>query len=274
MSESLQLSQIVTDAGTQIRAAIDAETVANYAAAMIDGAKFPPVTVFHDGSRHLLADGFHRVMAAARNGFHDILADVRLGTKADALMFALGANARHGLRRTNADKRRCVELAIAEWPGLSDRKLAEICAVSDALVSDVREAQVQESRTCPPAKRVGADGKSYPASRKTPSAGTQHRPDAPQSQVGEHARGTHPSAPDTAAGGATNSDAEPPLDLPAEDDFSAVYDLARMRADLAYLLDNVRRAFIDPDEVGHAILEFQVAQKQLRELQAKLRTNP
>src|SRR5574343_1170380 len=116
---NLKLISIVTDAGTQIRSCIDERTVAEYSEAFLDGAKFPPVVVFHDGSRYILADGFHRIMAAQRAELLDIAAEVRKGTKSDALRFGLAANAAHGLRRTNADKLRSVSLAVQEWPKLS-----------------------------------------------------------------------------------------------------------------------------------------------------------
>src|SRR4051812_10700182 len=108
----LKLELIRTDAGTQSRVCLTDDVVAEYAERMIEGEQFPPVVVFHDGSDFILSDGFHRVMAAIRNQFKDILADVRKGTKLDALKYALGANRANGLRRTNADKRRCVVLAL------------------------------------------------------------------------------------------------------------------------------------------------------------------
>ncbi len=136
---SLKLDAINTSAGTQIRTEIDQQVVDDYAAAMLDVAnKFPPVVVFKTGDEMILADGFHRVMAARQNGFKDILADVRPGGRADALRHALSANAAHGLRRTNQDKRHSVQLALQEWPKLSDRELAKICAVSDHFVGDVQ----------------------------------------------------------------------------------------------------------------------------------------
>ncbi len=66
---------------------------------MESGTKFPPVTVFHDGERNWLADGFHRVAASKRAGFLDIEVDLRQGSRRDAILFSLGANATHGLRR-------------------------------------------------------------------------------------------------------------------------------------------------------------------------------
>src|ERR1041385_4897111 len=114
MIKKLKLSEIVTDAGTQVRAGLNEATVADYAEALAGGAKFPPVIVFHDGSRHIAADGFHRIHAAIRTGATQIECEIRQGGKADALKFALGCNAHHGLRRTNADKRHAVELAVNE----------------------------------------------------------------------------------------------------------------------------------------------------------------
>lgn len=157
--KSLKLDLIVTTAGTQIRASINADAVDEYAEAMRDaGNNFPPVVVFHDGSEYILADGFHRVMAASRNGFKDINADIRKGGKADALKYALGANSTHGIPRTNRDKRRSVELALEQWPKLSDVEVGKICAVGKTLVGEVRrDIQPVEKTGCE--KRIGADGK-------------------------------------------------------------------------------------------------------------------
>lgn len=174
------LDEIVTDAGTQVRVELDEWTVNEYSAQMLDGVPFPPVTVFHDGSRFILADGFHRVLAARRAEFLDILADVKLGGKPEALRFALAANVKHGLPRTNADKRRSVELALGMWPDLSSREIARACAVSHTMVDEIRTPQLATvaSSTSPqaapvassePAKRKGADGKSRKAPAKSPA---------------------------------------------------------------------------------------------------------
>ena len=168
--KSLKISEIRTDAGTQIRVRIDDATVKEYAEAYQNGAKFPPVVVFHDGSENILADGFHRVWGAKAAGLTDVLADVRRGSRVDALKYALGANAVHGLKRTNADKRRAVELALKEFSKLSDRAIAEMCCVSNNFVGDVRR-QLSSDDSCPsenpnktplpppPQVRVGRDGK-------------------------------------------------------------------------------------------------------------------
>jgi len=158
--KSIRITDIITDAGTQVRAELSEATVVDYTAQMLEGVKFPPVVVFHHGSRFILADGFHRVMAAIRAGFLDILAEVRLGGKPEALRYALQANVKHGLPRSNADKRNSVKLAIQQWPERSSNLIAKSCAVSHTLVDSVR-SQLANSASCgdEPATRTGADGK-------------------------------------------------------------------------------------------------------------------
>jgi hypothetical protein len=97
--------------------------------------------VFQDGNKYVLADGFHRVAAARRNHFRDVLAEIRPGTQTDALHYALSANTGPGLARTYKDKRRSVALALAQWPDLSTRELARICAVSDPFVTTWRRRE-------------------------------------------------------------------------------------------------------------------------------------
>jgi uncharacterized ParB-like nuclease family protein len=160
MTKKLKLSEIVTDAGTQVRAGLNETTMAEYAEALADGAKFPPVIVFHDGSRYIAADGFHRIQAAVRSGATQIECDVRKGSKTDALKFALGCNAHHGLRRTNADKRHAVGLALREFPKASTAAIAEMCLVSNELVAEIRKTQPAEiGGLRPPPTRIGLDGR-------------------------------------------------------------------------------------------------------------------
>ena len=118
-TQKIKLDDLVTE-GLQIRCAIDKDVVAEYAEAMKDGAKFPPVIVFKEDRKPrkgkqvpnlYLADGFHRVGAAEELGHDEIEADVREGGFNEALKYALHANAEHGLRRTNADKWHALEVA-------------------------------------------------------------------------------------------------------------------------------------------------------------------
>jgi DNA modification methylase len=143
----------------------------DYTEALKAGAKFPPIVVFHDGSDYWPADGFHRLNAHARAGLPKIAAEVRTGTRRDALLFAVGANAAHGKRRTNEDKRRAVLLLLAdeEWGKWSDREIARRCAVDNSLVSKIiKETESvdrqQMARTC---TRNGVTYTMKPARGKT-----------------------------------------------------------------------------------------------------------
>jgi ParB-like chromosome segregation protein Spo0J len=166
ITKSIALSDIRIDGGTQVRAAIDQQVVADYAEAMTSGAQFPPIVVFHDGSHHHLADGFHRFLAAQRLQFREFVADVRPGTKEDALWFALGANRINGHRLSGADKKHAILLALAAWPERSSNQIAEQIGVNAGYLSRVKaEHNVQAT---PDARVVGRDGKSYPATSPKP----------------------------------------------------------------------------------------------------------
>ena len=138
----LELRSIRTDQAIQQREGIlNNAVVAEYAEAMQSGATFPPVVVFHDADTHWLADGYHRLEAADEAGVKAIKAEIREGTKRDAILFAVGANRDHGLRRTRADVRRAITtLAMdAEWGLLSDRVIADKVGCSDKTVAAVRK---------------------------------------------------------------------------------------------------------------------------------------
>jgi hypothetical protein len=177
----MDLSSIRLDGGTQCRVSLDADHIASLVEAFQSDVKIPPVVVFNDGCDCWLADGFHRYHAAQTAGLSELAADVRSGTRMDAVKFALGANTVAGvLRRRNADKRRCVEIALKEFSDLSDRQIAELCAVGNQMVGTVR-AQLCESHSSPtpaipatptptteppesapppaPVTRLGADGR-------------------------------------------------------------------------------------------------------------------
>jgi hypothetical protein len=64
------------------------------------------------------------------------------GTQRDAVLFSVAANATHGQRRTNADKRKAATTLLLdpEWCVWSDREIAKRCAVSFMLVADVRSS--------------------------------------------------------------------------------------------------------------------------------------
>lgn len=159
----IRIDQIRMDGGTQSRAQINDDTVAEYAEAMADpNCVFPPAIVYYDGKDYWLADGFHRVAAWSRVGRVEVPTEVRQGTRRDAILHSCAANSAHGLRRTNADKRRAVMTLLddPEWARWSNREIARRCAVSEALVRDVR-GPICEKNADGQVRTVERNGQTY-----------------------------------------------------------------------------------------------------------------
>ncbi len=80
-------------------------------------------------------------MAAARKLERETSdAEVLDGGERDAILRGIGSNASHGLRRTQADKRRAIErlLRDEEWSKWSNRKIAKAAKVDHKTVEKVR----------------------------------------------------------------------------------------------------------------------------------------
>ncbi|MCK6458110.1 MAG: ParB/RepB/Spo0J family partition protein [Phycisphaerae bacterium] len=168
------------DGDTQPRTAINPGIVQEYAEAMQAGVEFPPITVVHDGATYWLVDGFHRFFAHRRLNRQQIKAEVVAGELADARWLSVAANKAHGLRRTNDDKAKAVIRAIKLKPDLSNPAIAEHVGVGEAMVRRYRESLETRKSTSDPSgssltnlqKRVGRDGKRYPA-RSTKRRGSR-----------------------------------------------------------------------------------------------------
>lgn len=154
----LALHHIRIDGGTQPRTELNEETVAEYAEAMAKGDPFPPVDIYYDGSNNWLADGFHRWHAAKQAG-KTLLCNQYQGSRRDAILHSVGANSKHGLRRSNADKRRSVLTLLndSEWVQMSDVWIAEQCGVSSMFVGKVRKELTLNGLKS--AERLGRDGR-------------------------------------------------------------------------------------------------------------------
>jgi hypothetical protein len=162
---------IRVDGDTQARAAgLDPDVVTDYAEAIrtakADGRPFPlpPVRIFKDGKTCWLADGNHTLAGAKEAGEANVPAVVKTGTKRDAILYAAGANAEHGLRRTDADKRRSVLMLLTdpEWSQWSDREVARRCHVGPHLVAKVRaELSVRGAQIAEDTRTVRRGGSPY-----------------------------------------------------------------------------------------------------------------
>jgi hypothetical protein len=137
--KEVPIKQITMDAALQPRMALTNEAVDEYVDAMQEGAAMPPCLIVSDGETNWLCDGFHRVTAAQRLKFKTIACEVVQGTRDDAMWAAAAANLKHGVRRTNSDKRRAVGMALACKPDSSLREIAEHCAVTHEFVRQCRQ---------------------------------------------------------------------------------------------------------------------------------------
>jgi len=162
---TIEIAKIRIDGGTQPREGIDENVAREYGQEMTDNGigVFDPVTIFYDGKDYWLADGYHRVTGAKMFDVQNLRADIRQGTRRDAILFSTGANGKHGLRRTNADKRRAVMTMLTDedWSKWSDNRIAQHCNVSQPFVSAIRGSS-QTSVTYNDYKstvRQGSDGR-------------------------------------------------------------------------------------------------------------------
>jgi hypothetical protein len=138
---NVQLRDIRTNGATQMRAGIDEEHVERLCHAIEEGIELPPLDVFEDERNVIwLADGFHRYHAYRKSAFGTVAVNIYYGSKRDAIVFAAGANADHGLPRTRDDKRRAVQALLndRDWKDKSDREIAKQARVSHSFASTIR----------------------------------------------------------------------------------------------------------------------------------------
>lgn len=171
--ERIPIDKLTLDSELQMREeGINEDVVADYRDVYLTGTLLPPPVVFKVGDQNLVADGFQRVTAASAAGLADLPCQIKQGTRRDALKFALLANAKHGLKRTVADKQKAVKKCLfdEEWGRLSDRQISEMCGVSNQMVSTLRKELEDSGQLSKFDTLTGADGKEYPRERSNLSA--------------------------------------------------------------------------------------------------------
>lgn len=161
----VRIESIKRDPKTQARCKTNRKTVKEYAQAIADGAVMPPVELFKDGRHYWIGDGHHRVAAMYSLGFDRVQASVRWGGWRSALLHSIKSNHAHGLRRTNADKRRAVMLLLndPEWLQCSNHVIARVAHVSPAFVGNLRREAIRIGAIERLDTLIGADGKRQPA---------------------------------------------------------------------------------------------------------------
>lgn len=170
LPDRVSLADLDITADAQPRAGgLNPDHIADMVASLAGGADLPPVVVYRpaDGSAFFLSEGFHRAAAYTDAGRDDLPAVIRAGSREDAILNGMASNQGHGLKRTNADKRRAVEVVLGLHPEWSNRRVADHVGVDDKTVSSLRPEATAELPQLP-TKRVGKDGKerAVPSSAK------------------------------------------------------------------------------------------------------------
>jgi hypothetical protein len=163
MTQLIPIKNIKQSSELQPRAKMDTAVIDEYTAAMKRGDAFPAVTVVEIDDHYYLVDGYHRFMAAQGAKIGKILADVMIGgTMRDAILYSAGVNAKHGLNRTNDDKRRAVMILLRDekWSKWADTQIATACHVSVDLVAKIRDSSLGETeRNKPKIRKILRKGK-------------------------------------------------------------------------------------------------------------------
>lgn len=153
--QELLIEKIRTDGDVQSRERISDDYVEELADLIKAEKKLPPIDVFNDGTDIWVSDGYHRLHAHLKANKRTIRCDVKKGTKAAAMLASCAANQAHGLRRTNADKRRAMEMTLKLKPDWSDQAVANHAGVHVNTVALTRRQLPQNVGV----ERTGVDGK-------------------------------------------------------------------------------------------------------------------
>ena len=173
----------------QLRVALDQKAVGEYAELDKSGQALDPIAVTFctDTGRLVVTDGCHRNAAYRINKRSHALARVTPGDERTALKLAAGANSKHGVKRTTADKRNVIRALLKdrEMRSWSSNELARIAGVSAPTVEDEREklakerAKAGEPPDAPVARQCRRNGKTMTV--KAPVRDKQ--PDDPETLV-------------------------------------------------------------------------------------------
>ncbi len=118
--------------------------------------RWPPIVVGrHEG---WLIDGHHRVAAARMMGWTRLPGLLFDGASADAFVEAIRRNVEHGLPLTIDERKAAAQRLLAERGEWSDRRIAEVCALTAPTVGRLRAMSEAAEIEC----RVGRDGRGRP----------------------------------------------------------------------------------------------------------------
>jgi ParB-like chromosome segregation protein Spo0J len=133
----VKIKDLVIDTSIDIRDRLDEDTIATYAENLDN---LPPVVVFRTDEGLLLSDGFHRATAAERIGRSEVEAEVKRGTRDDALEYAAIANMRHGRRLSVNEQREAIRRIRRLHPKWGREQIANLLGVGTRFVQGTLSA--------------------------------------------------------------------------------------------------------------------------------------
>lgn len=170
----LRLSQVEVDLSIQPRYSDYPDTVARYAEIIREHGRdaMPPPVVFVLDGTYKVADGLHRYkghVEAAKGADPEVEFEVWEGTEEEAVEYAAGCNAEHGLPRTHDDIRTAILhlLRTEKYKNASATVLKDVVRVSDSMVRRCIRELESAGMIEPRGATKGSDGKV----RKKPAPG-------------------------------------------------------------------------------------------------------
>jgi len=131
------ISEIKIDPTVGIRQRLDEETIERYMEILDE---LPPVVVYQTDGELLLADGFHREAAAQRLNRSEIEAEVRKGSREDALEYAVVANTRFPKALTREEYKEAVRRIQRLHSDWGSRAIARLIGRGEGFVRNIIEA--------------------------------------------------------------------------------------------------------------------------------------
>ena len=134
------LQSITVDTSIHPRENLNKEKLAEYGRVLLSGLDLEPLSVIFDGSVYWLADGFHRHEVYRKANRTHIPAEIRQGTRRDAILLGLERNIRHGLPLTRDERKGAARkmLLDPEWSKWSINHIAKLCGVAHKTVTNLR----------------------------------------------------------------------------------------------------------------------------------------